>query len=82
MDNLAEGNEKNLEGQPDEKVVMQIILTKTGELKVGGMIHDKIAALGMLELAKNTLIKFWEASEVKIHKPNGIMDFVRNGKKS
>lgn len=76
-------NETNADGQPDEKVVMQIILTKEGLLKVGGVVaSDKIAALGILEMAKLTLIKAWDAAEVKIHKPNsgGIMGFVRNGR--
>ena len=65
--------------QPLEKVVLQIILTKDGQVKVSGMIHDKVVALGFLELAKHTLHEHWKSQEVKIHKPGGIMNFVRNG---
>ena len=63
------------------KVVMTLTLTKEGQLQVSGMmIQDKIMALGLLELAKSTLEKHWAQSEIKLHKPNGIMGFVRNGR--
>ena len=66
---------------PDKKVVMTLTLTKEGQLQVSGMIQDKIVALGLLELAKSTLEKHWAASEVKIHRPGGILNFARNGHK-
>lgn len=71
-----------IDNEPDEKVVMQLILTKSGQLRViGSVINDKILSYGLLELAKSTLEKFWKESESKIIKsPGGIMGFVRNGK--
>ena len=67
--------------EPTESVVMQLILTKSGKLKVQGMIDDKIVALGLLELAKDTLFKYWEDQEIVIHKgDHKILNFIRNGK--
>lgn len=74
-------NETSAEGQPDERIVMQLILTKDGQLKVGGPgCTDKIMALGLLELAKTTLQTFWAKSEIKLHKPGAMLNFARNGR--
>lgn len=73
-------NETNFEGQPDQKVVMQIFITKEGKVRVSGMIDDKTIALGLLEVAKMELQEHWARLETKIVKPNGIMGFVRNGR--
>lgn len=65
---------------PDQKVVMQIILTKEGKVRVSGMIDDKVLALGLLEVAKMELQSHWKKLETPIINPRGIMGFVRNGK--
>ena len=73
-------SEKPAETQPDEKIVMQIILTRSGQVKVqGGIIADKIAAYGLLQCAIEEIRKH---NEPKIVKPvGGVMNFIRgNGK--
>ena len=77
---MSELDEKSAEAQPEEKIVMQIILTRGGQVKVqGGIIADKIAAYGLLQCAIEEVRKF---NEPKIVKPvGGVMNFIRgNGK--
>lgn len=74
-------NEKPAEAQPEEKIVMQIILTRSGQVKVqGGIIADKIASYGLLQCAIEEIRKY---NEPKIVKPvGGVMNFIRgNGHK-
>lgn len=71
-------NETNAAGQPDERIVMQIMMTKEGQLKVvSPIIADKAACYGILELAKDAIR---EAHKPQIIKPGGMLNFVRNGK--
>lgn len=73
------GNDKNAEGQPEERVVMQLTIDKEGNLKVySPMLGDKTAMYGLLEVARDAI--------QDLHKPKiqkhigGIMGFARNGK--
>jgi len=78
MDDLKQ-NDANEAAQPEEKVVMQIMITKDGQVKVAGMINDKIAAFGILEVAKECITAYHEAAKPKIVKaPNGVINFARN----
>lgn len=67
----------------DDKVLLLISLDpKTNNVEVSGPIHDQILALGMIESAKLALTNaFIKANAERIVKPNGIMNFVRGGKK-
>lgn len=68
---------KNEEVQED-KIVMQIILTKDGQLKViSPVLQDKTACYGLLEQAKDAIR---EAHSPRIVKPGGILRFARNGR--
>ena len=70
------------DNQPEEKTVLSIILTKDGVVKVSGMINDKIASYGFLEMAKEVIKNHHDEMASKIVQPNHrIMDFIRNGKK-
>lgn len=73
-------NEANAEGQPEEQIVMQIYLSRDGQLRVKTpILNDKTACYGILELAKDAIR---DAHKPQIVKPNGaIMNFIRNGKK-
>jgi len=73
-----ESNEKNEQGQPDEVVMISIVMKKDGSLKIGGLaLNDRSLSYGLLETAKDMVR---EIHQPKIVKPNGgIMGFVRNG---
>lgn len=68
---------------PDERIVMSIIMTKEGKIKVQSVVlMDDTLCFGLLEKAKQEIIKHHEQIKSKIVKPShGIMDFVRNGRK-
>ncbi len=72
-------NETNEAGQPDERVVMQLILTKEGQLKVvSTFIGDKMACYGLLEVAKDAIRELHAPKLIKA--PGGMMNFIRNGR--
>lgn len=64
---------------PKEKIILQVIFTNEGQIKViGSMLQDKIAAYGILEQIKDMVRDMHKPQLVK---PQGsIMNFVRNGK--
>lgn len=81
MDQIEGSNEKNLEGQPEEKVVMEIIITKDGQVRVKSpILGDKAACYGILQVAQDAIREFHKP---QIIRPNqhGIMNFIKNGKK-
>lgn len=84
MDSSEIKNETNQDGQPEERVVMQIILTKDGSMKVNSaVLMDEMACFGILEKAKQTIIEHHKQIRSKLVKPDHrIMDFLRNGKRS
>ena len=62
-------NEANEQAQPTEQVVMQIILTKECGVKVvSGLLGDKMACYGLLEVAKDAVR---EAHAPKVISPVG-----------
>lgn len=79
---MTQVEETNAEGQPDQRVIMEIILTKTGDIQVRGLIDDKTMCLGIIEVAKLKLQDHWKSLETKLVKPNGgIINFMRHGHK-
>lgn len=73
-------NESNEQAQPEQTVMLQIIIDKNGNLGVGGpVLADKTACYGLLESAKDIVRDMHKPTIVK---PNGkIIDFMRNGGK-
>lgn len=62
-------NDMNETAQPEETVVLQIILTKNGAVKIQGpMLVDRTACYGLLETAKDMVR---EMHAPKIVKPFG-----------
>lgn len=76
-------NETNQESQPEERTVLQIILSKDGEVRVRGvLLSDEVACYGLLKKAEQIIAENHQAARVKLVKPNGgIMSFIRNGRK-
>lgn len=72
-------NDANTAAQPETRIVMQIELTKEGQMKVSSpFIQDKTVCYGLLELAKDAVR---DHHKPQIVKPNGgIMNFIRNHK--
>lgn len=63
---------------PKETVVMQLILTEDGKLKVtGSVIGDKTACYGLLALAQDAIRELHASKIVKV---GGMMNMLRNGK--
>ena len=72
-------NEKNKAAQPEQTVMFQIVLDKSGNIGIGGIaVGDKTMAYGLLEAAKDILR---DMHQPKLIKPTGgIMNFVKNGR--
>ena len=68
---------------PDIQLVITIV-PKIGGVNVAGPINDRFLCYGMLEMAKDAIVKHQEeASKSALVKANGrhrIMDFLRGGK--
>lgn len=73
----------DLTPEPDEKVVLEVILSKEkGVLVRSVMLFDQMACLGLLEMAKVEVNKHHAALASKIVKPNrGLMSYLKNGQK-
>lgn len=78
-DVIPVNNETPKPKEPKEKVVMQIILLPDGNIKLAGMIQDKVFAYGLLMTALD-LVRDYNAPKI-VKAPGGLMHFVRNGKK-
>ncbi len=77
---MDEINEANEAAQPEETIIMQIFVTRNGEMKIQSpLMNDKMALYGILETAKDAIR---ELHAPKIVRPTGgIMGFVRgNGR--
>ncbi len=53
--------------------LMIIYDTETGSIRVDGPIHNKILSLGMLEVAKDTILKFKPPQESKLTVPGIVL---------
>ena len=72
-------NDANEATQPKESVALQIIITLDGSIKLSGpILGDRMAAYGILEIAKDMV---HEMHSPKIVQPGGMMKFLRNGHK-
>lgn len=69
--------------EPTEVKVLEIWMTKEGQVKVmGALVNDRVASCGVLSVAMAAVHKLHDEQAVKIHKPGGIINFVRgNGKR-
>lgn len=56
--------------EPTEKCVLQVYITKSGTVRVEGLINDEVLAYGLLEKAKMEIAKH---NAPKIMAPNGNM---------
>lgn len=64
-----EANDANKDAQLKERVMLQIIITVDGEIKVTGpILGDEVASLGMLEKAKQMIA---DLHKPKVLKPQG-----------
>lgn len=62
-------NDATKDAQPKERVVLQIIITIDGEMRVQGpLLGDEVAALGMLQKAQHMIS---ELHRPKVVKPVG-----------
>ena len=73
-----DSNEKNEQGQPEEVVMVRIVMRKDGSLNIDGLsLTDRTLAYGLLETAKDMIR---EMHTPKIVKPmGGMINFARNG---
>lgn len=73
-------NESNEVAQPKEQVLMQIIITVDGQIKVhGAILNDRAASYGVLEVAKDAVR---ELHTPKVLRPQGnFLQSLRNGGK-
>lgn len=78
---MSEGVEIPKQEEPDEKLMIQVYLTKEGAVKVqGAIINDPMAFYGLMEMANQSVMDYHKMkSQSKIIKGNGhgIMDFAR-----
>ena len=74
-------NEMNQE-VPEETIVMNIILTRDGHVKLmGPLLADKTACYGILETAKDIVRDIHSPKIIKPSHNSGIMNFARgNGR--
>lgn len=62
-------DDANQDAQPEERQLIEILLTKDGQIKVrGSVIGDRTAAYGILETAKDAIR---ELHTPKVIKPQG-----------
>lgn len=73
-----DSNDKNEQGQPEEVVMVRIVMKKDGSLSIDGLsLTDRTLAYGLLETAKDMIR---EMHTPKIVKPTGgMINFARNG---
>lgn len=77
-----DGNEKNEQGQPEEVVMVRLVMKKDGSLGIDGVaVADRALAYGLLETAKDMIR---EIHTPKIVKPGigSMINFARNGAKN
>ena len=72
-------NEANEKAQPEQTIMFQIAMDKSGNIGIGGVaIGDKAVCYGLMEVAKDMLR---EMHSPKIVKPiGGLMNHLRNGR--
>ena len=76
---MSEINEKNEAAQPEQTVMFQIVLDKSGNIGIGGLaVGDKAMAYGLHEASKDIIRDMHQPKIVKSN--GGIMNFVKNGR--
>lgn len=70
------------DSQPQERVVLSIIITKEGQVKVTSpLMQDEIACYGLLQKAHDLIHDAHKQAEHKIIRPQGnMLDALRNGR--